>query len=191
MANPYPYWLQSRGRLFAKGHLWLWGRGCLTEKQYRGSFARVSHRKIADKNRRTLSHEHTIFRDAIFPDACARTWWKIGGGKKTPPISRRSFCHHTIFRDTIFPDARGRGGNRNRSRKNRRTLSHEDTRGDLPLNEGNFRQTMSQSGIRLGSCEGITDPWPTPSAAVRRWFRGKQGRQSLLIPCGSSMVHAG
>ena len=34
------------------------------------------------KNRRTLSHEHTIFRDAIFPDACARTWWKIGGGKK-------------------------------------------------------------------------------------------------------------
>jgi hypothetical protein len=44
-------------------------RGCLTEK-------------IAGKNRRTLSHEHTIFRDAIFPDACARTWWEIGGGKK-------------------------------------------------------------------------------------------------------------
>ena len=52
-------------------------RGCLTEK------------KIAGKNRRTLSHEHTIFCDAIFPDACARTWWEIGGGKKTPPISRR------------------------------------------------------------------------------------------------------
>jgi len=33
--------------------------------------------------------EHTIFCDAIFPDACARTWWEIGGGKKTPPISRR------------------------------------------------------------------------------------------------------
>src|SRR6476619_4896719 len=46
-------------------------RGCLTEK-------------IAGKNRRTLSHEHTIFRDSIFPDACARTWWEIGGGKKTP-----------------------------------------------------------------------------------------------------------
>jgi hypothetical protein len=44
-------------------------RGCLTEK-------------IAGKNRRTLSHEHTIFRDAIFPDACARPWWEIGGGKK-------------------------------------------------------------------------------------------------------------
>ena len=37
--------------------------------------------------------------------------WEIGGGKKTPRISRRSFCHHTIFRDTIFPDARGRGRN--------------------------------------------------------------------------------
>ena len=40
-------------------------------------------KKIAGKNRRTLSHhEHTIFRDAIFPDACAWTWWEIGGGKK-------------------------------------------------------------------------------------------------------------
>src|SRR6478672_9864657 len=56
--------------------------------------------KIAGKNRRTLSHEHTIFRDAIFPDACARTWWQIGGGKKTPPISRRAhdFSRHDFSR---------------------------------------------------------------------------------------------
>jgi hypothetical protein len=42
--------------------------------------------------------------------------------------------------------------------KNRRTLSHEDTRGDLPLTEGSFRQRGRNLDIRLGSCEGITDP---------------------------------
>jgi hypothetical protein len=42
-----------------------------------------------DKSRILQHREHTIFCDAIFPDACARTWWEIGGGKKTPPISRR------------------------------------------------------------------------------------------------------
>ena len=46
------------------------------------------------------------------------------------------------------------------------------TRGDLPLTEGRFRQTDRNLDIRLGSCEGITDPWPTPSAAVRRSAQG-------------------
>src|SRR6476620_2190200 len=71
--------IDERGRLEREAGTSIGGllRGCLTEK-------------IAGKNRRTLSHEHTIFRDAIFPDACARTWWQIGGGKKTPPISRRA-----------------------------------------------------------------------------------------------------
>src|SRR4029077_13355773 len=32
------------------------------------------------------------------------------------------------------------------------------TRGDLPLREGSFRQTGRNLDIRLGSCEGITDP---------------------------------
>ena len=41
------------------------------------------------------------------------------------------------------------------------------TRGDLPLREGSFRQTGRNLDIRLGSCEGITDPWPTRPAAVR------------------------
>jgi hypothetical protein len=50
---------------------------------------------------RTLSHEHTIFRDAIFPDACARTWWEIGGGKKH---------HQRISRWSFFRCPRGRGG---------------------------------------------------------------------------------
>src|ERR1700730_9010521 len=35
-----------------------------------------------------LDHD---FSRRVFPDACARTWWEIGGGKKTPRISRRSF----------------------------------------------------------------------------------------------------
>ena len=47
------------------------------------------------------------------------------------------------------------------------------TRGDLPLTEGSFRQTGRNLDIRLGSCEGITDPWPTPSAAVRRSAQGQ------------------
>ena len=47
------------------------------------------------------------------------------------------------------------------------------TRGDLPLREGSFRQTGRNLDIRLGSCEGITDPWPTPSAAVRRSAQGQ------------------
>src|SRR6476659_10314356 len=63
--------------------------------------------------------------------------------------------------------------------KNRRTLSHEDTRGDLPLREGSFRQTGRNLDIRLGSCEGITDPWPTPSAAVRR---SAQGQARAAVP---------
>jgi hypothetical protein len=67
--------IDERGRLEREAGTSIGGllRGCLTEK-------------IAGKNRRTLSHEHTIFRDAIFPDACARTWWEIGGGKKHHPF---------------------------------------------------------------------------------------------------------
>jgi hypothetical protein len=39
------------------------------------------------------------FGNWLFPDACARTWWEIGGGKK----------HHALS-DGAFSDARGRGG---------------------------------------------------------------------------------
>src|SRR4029077_11425843 len=53
------------------------------------------------------------------------------------------------------------------------------TRGDLPLREGSFRQTGRNLDIRLGSCE-VTDPWPTPSAAVRRSAQG-QARDSSPI----------
>jgi hypothetical protein len=71
--------------------------------------------------------------------------------------------------------------------KNRRTLSHEDTRGDLPLNEGNFRQTnvaiwmfgsgrvkgspipglrrQRRSGARSGASKGGTVP-PDPLRVV-------------------------
>jgi hypothetical protein len=58
----------------------------------------VSPKKIAGKNRRTLSHEHTIFRDAIFPDACAWTWLEIGGGKKTPRIFQTEFFFGCLLR---------------------------------------------------------------------------------------------
>src|SRR6202022_1396001 len=46
-------------------------------------------------------------------------------------------------------------------------------KGHLWLTEGSFRQTGRNLDIRLGSCEGITDPWPTPSAAVRRSAPGQ------------------
>jgi hypothetical protein len=70
-------------------------RGYFTEKI-------AGPKKSRGENRRTLSHEHTIFRDAIFPDACAWTWWEIGGGKKNT----------THFQTEFFSDAFcGRGGN--------------------------------------------------------------------------------
>jgi hypothetical protein len=47
--------------------------------------------------------------------------------------------------------------------------------GDLPLRERSFRQTGRNLDIRLGSCEGITDPWRTPSAESDARVRGKQG----------------
>jgi hypothetical protein len=51
----------------------------------------------------------------------------------------------------------------NRCRKWAKLLA----RRDLPLSEGNFRQTISKSGYSVRSCELITVPWPTQPAAVR------------------------
>ena len=66
--------------------------------------------------------------------------------------------------------------------KNRRVLSHDE---NSPLREGSFRQTGRNLDIRRGSCEGIADPWPARPASIRC---PGQGRQSHLIPCGSSMA---
>jgi hypothetical protein len=63
--------------------------------------------------------------------------------------------------------------------KNRRNPLN---RGDLPLREGSFRQTGRNPDIRLGSCEGIADPWPT-----RRCSRSGAGKGGSPIddrgPC--------
>jgi signal transduction protein with GAF and PtsI domain len=57
--------------------------------------------------------------------------------------------------------------------KNRRALSHEE----ICLRERRVFAKRVVIWIRLGSCEGITDPWPTPSAALRRSAQG-QARDS-------------
>jgi len=60
------------------------------------------HRRAKTDRLDSLSGQHTIFRDAIFPDACARRWWEIGRGKKNT----------THFQTEFFSDAFcGRGGN--------------------------------------------------------------------------------
>jgi hypothetical protein len=64
--------------------------------------------------------------------------------------------------------------------KNRRALSHEE-----PLTEGSFRQTGRNLDIRLGSCEGIMIPGLRRQRRSGARLRGKQGRQSHLIPLGS------
>src|SRR4029077_21165505 len=97
----------------------------------------MSHRKkIAGKNRRTLSHEHTIFRDAIFPDACAWTWWEIGGGKKNTThlkIADKNRRAHDFSRRDVSRCLRAdlvllRGCLTEKiADKNRRTLLHEHT----------------------------------------------------------------
>jgi hypothetical protein len=103
-----------------------------------------------------FSHEHTIFRDAVFPDVRARTWWEIGGlaGVGVSEFGCPDWCEtsiggllrrneHTIFRDAIFPGAcradvvGNRRGQKNTTLrgcltekiadKNRRTLLHEHT----------------------------------------------------------------
>jgi hypothetical protein len=52
-------------------------------------------------------------------------------------------------------------------------------RGDLPQRDGSCRQTGRNLDIRPRSCERITDPWPTQSAAVGR---SAQGQARAAVP---------
>jgi hypothetical protein len=55
----------------------------------------------------------------------------------------------------------------------------------LPLTEGGFRQMGRNLDVRLGSCDGITDPWPTRTASIRCSGQGRAKGGSPIDDRGS------
>jgi hypothetical protein len=77
----------------------------------------------------------------------------IGIPRRSRAVPESVLSEPSLRRDHTIRDSEIE--NRDKGHKARLGLAAE---GDLPLGEGSFRQTGRNLDIRLGSCEGITDP---------------------------------